>query len=230
MTSRNQRTMTAIASSEPGCLTVIGSQCGSEGMPGALIRWRFYKAPLENIVSVGIQLSRPAVAPMAKMAPALQMSHPEPPNPVALPSRQVDALPSMRVPGDLEIQKKDIFFDLDFFKKQWLKEHPTVSSVDDRLIEEDWDKKGIQSGDWGSPAFNVKFYLEHHEKLRDRIAPDDYKAAADYFWEHVDDPVQTSENFNYVVYQQYPECRHLTPKQLFVHFNRIGFKHKVLAV
>jgi len=220
LSSRNGRMITAIDGSQPGCLNVIGTQVNSEKHPGWFISWRFCSAPLDSISSVDIQLSRSAVGPMQKMAPPII---PESPNPMPPPSQSI--------PGDDKIGPKELLFEIEFWKEQIRKERGVSDeNIDDRKIEDEWDLNGIQNGRRGSPAFDVKFYLERNEQLRQRIAPGNYKAAVDYFLSHVEEPVQTSESFNWTVYRQHAEFRLLTPKQLFYHFNRFGYRQGIKAI
>jgi len=171
-----------------------------------------------------------AVMPPQKMPSLMPVSSPEAPAPSSF---------IRNVPGDSEITVDDLLFRPDFCMEnneeyRSLRESakdPEAAKAAYELIRKEWSGgNGIRNGRWGSPAFDVKFYLEANKSLQEKVGPNNFMGAVEYFLQHFDEPVQTSSKFYWQTYAKHPDLRHLTPKQLFWHFNHIGYDEKQRAV
>jgi len=196
------------------CRVVLGASVELIKSPG-YFRWKFKSVPQTDVAEVPISLPYRTTGPVSKIPPTMQIS------------RRTETVVEFRgaLPGDGDIDMRDLLFRADFCKEN----NVEYQSMNDDDMKKEWDKNGIRLGRWGSPVFSAKFYLEHNPKLREVIQGDNYIGATEYFLSHCNEPLQTSECFDWTIYQQnYPELKHLTPKQLFYHFYHDGYdKHKV---
>ena len=131
------------------------------------------------------------------------------------------------IPSDPEINMEDLLFDAKFARAH---NESYRNSLDDTKLKEEWERNGISMGYWGSPVFDVRFYLDHHPFLRQKIGATNLVEAKNYFLQHYEDHVQTSSIFNWTVYNKQQHLVHLTPKQLFWYFYHVGFSEQTRAV
>jgi len=200
------------ANQDPECRVVLGGSVDLIKSPEHF-RWKFKYVPQTEVAEVPMSLPYRTTGPVSKIPPTMQIS------------RRTETVSEFRgaLPGDGDIDMKDLLFRADFCKSK----NVEYQSMKDEQVKKEWDANGIRIGRWGSPVFNVVFYLQHHPKLKELIQGDNYVAATEYFLGHCNEPVQTSECFDWTIYQQnYSDLKHLTPKQLFYHYYHEGYDMK----
>lgn len=129
------------------------------------------------------------------------------------------------VPGDDEIDLEELTFDYEFFCKK----NPEYQGRERETVRREW-RNLVKQGKWGSPVFDVRYYLENRKDLQDRLGPDNYLGAFEYFLGHCEEDARTSRMFSWVRYRKrYPDLASYTPKGCFWHFMHKGWKTKRLG-
>jgi len=207
--SKNDRALILSARSADGTYPVLGCPypLPSAG-PIGRASWRLISIQESNVLRVDMR-STPVSIPPQKIQEQM------PDSPVF-----------DRVPKSDDINIRDLLFQEEFCRDK----NAEYRDLSSRQLLDEWNRNGISGGHWGSPIFDVKYYLDHHEELRKRIPANDFQAAAEYFVHHCEDPVQTSELFDWRIYNKMPDLVHYTPSQLFWHYYHIGSKQHIRAV
>ena len=122
------------------------------------------------------------------------------------------------VPGDDEISLEELTFDFDFFCEK----NPEYRGREREAVRREWANL-VGQGKWGSPVFDVKYYLETRKDLQDRLGPDNYKGAYEYFLGHCEEETPTSSMFSWARYRKRNlDLASYTPKGCFWHYMHKG--------
>lgn len=130
----------------------------------------------------------------------------------------------MVVPGDDEIDLEELTFDFEFFCEK----NPDYRGRGREAVRREW-RNLVGQGMWGSPVFNVKYYLETRKDLQNRLGPDNYRGAYEYFLGHCEEDTPTSSMFSWARYRKaYPDLASYTPKGCFWHYMHKGrHQHRI---
>jgi len=207
--SRNDRTLVVPAPSIPDQIPVIGVQYDPSQLKNGAGCWLLVPVHMDLVSRVDLNF-RPASMPPQKIQERMSSG---------------SVIPQSVIPPDDKINLRELLFDCAFC----MKNNECYSKMTPEQLKKEWDENGIRLGRWGSPIFDVKFYLQSHPRLRDMIGANNYEEAAEYFVNHCDEPVQTSPLFDWRIYQKNPQLVHLTPKQLFWDYYHNGYKQHIHA-
>jgi len=214
--SSNGRMLVVGDNIEPGCVDVLGFETAVDKR-SCVCRWKCDNVPRHNVV-------RRPVCPPPKVPNRMTAQTP-PPVTTSTTTTTTTVSTDSGVPSDDEIDLRQLLFEPVFCSNN----NDCYKGMDKDLLKTEWEKNGIKNGNWGSPVFDVKYYLENSEIVRNAVAPGDYEGALNYFLYHCQEVPQTSKFFNFEVYrEEYPDLRGYTPKQLFYHFFHRGYDEKRL--
>lgn len=128
------------------------------------------------------------------------------------------------VPGDDEIDLRELTFDFGFFCERY----PEYRDRPQQAVEAEWPRL-VKEGRWGSPVFDVKFYLEKRGDLQDSLGPDNYEGAYKHFLENCQEECPTSRMFDWVRYRKRYKLWTFTPKGCFWHYMHRGRKTNMVG-